>query len=51
MSRAGRRIRSHPLVPGHIPIFGFVYDVAIGRLNEVQAASEAGRPTASPPEG
>ncbi|WP_375465626.1 beta-class carbonic anhydrase [uncultured Methylobacterium sp.] len=45
-----RRIRAHPLVPGHIPIFGFVYDVATGRLNEVEAASEAGRPTAQPPE-
>jgi carbonic anhydrase len=38
-----RRIRSHPLVPRHIPIFGFIYDVANGRLNEVKAASEAGR--------
>lgn len=45
-----RRIRAHPLVPGHIAIFGFVYDVASGRLNEVKAASEAGRPTARPPE-
>lgn len=44
-----RRIRSHPLVPGYIPIFGFVYDVATGKLNEVTAASEAGRPTAPPP--
>ncbi|UMY19616.1 carbonic anhydrase [Methylobacterium organophilum] len=44
-----RRIRAHPLVPGHIPIFGFVYDVATGRLLEVAAASEAGRPTAEPP--
>ena len=46
-----RRIRAHPLVPGHIPIFGFVYDVATGRLEEVAAASEAGRPTAPPPHG
>jgi carbonic anhydrase len=38
------RIRSHPLVPGHIPIFGFIYDVATGRLNEVAQASKAGRP-------
>ena len=38
------RIRSHPLVPGHIPIFGFIYDVATGRLNEVAQASRAGRP-------
>jgi carbonic anhydrase len=27
------RIRTHPLVPGNIPIYGFVYDVATGRLN------------------
>ncbi|MHC2017952.1 beta-class carbonic anhydrase [Methylobacterium sp. CM6247] len=40
-----RRIRAHPLVPSRIPIFGFVYDVATGRLNEIAAASQAGRPT------
>ena len=39
-----RRIRNHPLVPRHIPIFGFIYDVKTGRLNEVAEASEAGRP-------
>ncbi|HXL67571.1 MAG TPA: carbonic anhydrase [Xanthobacteraceae bacterium] len=39
-----RRIRNHPLVPRHIPIFGFIYDVKTGRLNEVARASEAGRP-------
>ena len=37
------RIREHPLVPKHIPIFGFIYDVKTGRLNEVIAATEAGR--------
>jgi len=40
-----RRIREHPLTPNHIPIYGFIYDVKTGRLNEVAAASEAGRPT------
>jgi carbonic anhydrase len=40
------RIRTHPLVPGNIPIYGFVYDVATGRLNKVEEASAAGRPTA-----
>lgn len=44
-----RRIRAHPLVPGFIPIFGFLYDVATGRLEDVAAASEAGRPTAPLP--
>jgi len=39
-----KRIRSHPLVPPYIPIYGFVYDVKTGKLNEVKAASEAGRP-------
>ena len=34
-----RRIRSHPLVPGYIPIYGYVYDVHAGKLNEVAAAA------------
>lgn len=38
-----RRIRTHPLVPGRIPIHGFLYDVRSGRLIEVPAATEAGR--------
>src|SRR5204863_9353941 len=29
------RIRSHPLVPGRIPIHGFIYDVSTGHLKEV----------------
>jgi carbonic anhydrase len=41
-----RRIREHPLVPASIPIYGFVYDVKTGRLNEVKSATEAGRPLA-----
>lgn len=36
------RIRNHPLVPRSIPIYGFIYDVATGRLVEVPAATEAG---------
>ena len=40
------RLRTHPLVPGNIPIYGFVYDVVTGRLNEVKEASAVGRPTA-----
>ena len=39
-----QRIRENPLVPGHIPTFGFVYDVATGRQNEIEAASAADRP-------
>jgi len=41
-----KRIRTHPLVPGNIPIYGFIYDVVTGRLNEVKEASAAGRGTA-----
>lgn len=37
------RIRRHPLVPATIPIYGFIYDVATGRLNEVPAATQLGR--------
>ena len=37
-----RRIRSHPLVPGIIPIYGYIYDVKSGKLVEVPAATAAG---------
>ena len=37
------RIRTHPLVPGRIPIHGYLYDVRTGQLVEVPAATEAGR--------
>jgi carbonic anhydrase len=40
------RIRRHPLVPATIPVHGYLYDVRSGRLVEVPAATEAGRPTA-----
>ncbi len=36
------RIRAHPLVPGGIPIYGYIYDVTSGRLVEVPEATEAG---------
>lgn len=36
------RIREHSLVPRSIPIYGYVYDVATGKLLEVDGASEAG---------
>ncbi len=38
------RIRAHPLVPGTIPIYGYLYDVATGRLAEVEDATKAGLP-------
>lgn len=43
-----RRIRRHPLVPGRIPIHGFIYDVRTGRLVEVPEATEAGASTEKP---
>lgn len=38
-----KRIRNHPLVPGDIPIYGYIYDVTTGRLVEVPEATAAGR--------
>ena len=38
-----QRIRNHPLVPGDIPIYGYIYDVKSGKLIEVPAATAAGR--------
>jgi carbonic anhydrase len=37
------RIRNHPLVPGRIPVYGFVYDVKSGRLIEVAEATKVGQ--------
>jgi carbonic anhydrase len=37
------KIRSHPLVPGGIPVYGYIYDVKTGGLVEVVEASEAGK--------
>jgi carbonic anhydrase len=37
------RIRTHPLVPSSIPIYGFVYDVHSGELIEVEGATSLGK--------
>ena len=37
------RIRWHPLVPVHIPVYGYIYDVKTGKLNEVSEATHIGR--------
>ncbi len=37
------RIRTHPLVPASIPVYGYIYDVRSGRLEEVPEATAAGR--------
>src|SRR5689334_10291219 len=39
------RIRSHPLVPARIPIYGYIYDVTTGRLVEVPEATQVGQPS------
>jgi carbonic anhydrase len=33
-----RRVKSHPWIPKHISVRGFVYDVKTGALSEVEAA-------------
>jgi carbonic anhydrase len=37
-----QRIRSHPLVPNTIPIYGYIYEVRTGRLIEVVDATRVG---------
>lgn len=36
------RIKSHPLVPANIPVYGYIYDVKSGKLIEVPTATKAG---------
>ena len=38
-----QRIRQHPLVPGAIPVYGYIYDVKSGKLLEVPKATTAGQ--------
>lgn len=38
-----RRIREHPLVPGCVPIYGYIYDCRSGRLIEVPEATAVGK--------
>lgn len=37
-----QRIKAHPLVNKSIPVYGYIYDVASGKLIEVPAATKAG---------
>jgi carbonic anhydrase len=37
------RIRTHPLVPKSISVYGFIYDVHSGKLIEVEGATEVGK--------
>lgn len=41
------RIRNHPLIPKSIPVYGYIYDVKTGRLNEVAGASAIGAAAAA----
>ncbi|MFT6330882.1 MAG: carbonic anhydrase [Bermanella sp.] len=38
-----QRIRNNSMVPGEIPIYGYIYDCKTGILNEVLVATEAGK--------
>jgi carbonic anhydrase len=38
-----QRIRNHPLVPADVAIYGYIYDCKTGKLNEVAAATAAGK--------
>jgi carbonic anhydrase len=38
-----QRIRSHPLVPKTIPIYGYIFDVKSGKLVEIPEATKAGK--------
>jgi carbonic anhydrase len=37
------RVRSHPLVPKYIPIYGYIYDVKTGKLIDVPKATAVGK--------
>jgi carbonic anhydrase len=37
------RIRNHPLVPGNIAIYGYIYDVKTGSLIEIPEATKVGK--------
>ena len=36
------RIRTHPLIPKSIPVYGYIYDVRSGKLLEVEGAKAVG---------
>jgi carbonic anhydrase len=38
-----KRIRTFPLVPSNIPVYGYIYDVKTGQLIEVPEATTAGK--------
>jgi len=38
-----KKIRNHPLIPKSIPVYGYLYDVRTGKLEEIKEATEIGR--------
>ena len=38
-----KTIRNNPMVPGNIPIYGFLFNVKSGKLEEIEEANKAGR--------
>ncbi|WP_223278247.1 hypothetical protein [Nostoc sp. 'Peltigera membranacea cyanobiont' 232] len=38
-----KRIRTHPLVPPEILIYGYLYDVKTGKLIEIPEATQVGQ--------
>ena len=38
-----RKIRNHPLIPKSIPVYGYLYDVKTGKLEEIKEATEIGK--------
>ena len=44
-----QRVKSHPWIPKHIPVRGFIYDVKTGALKEVEVRLRAVRQLTAPP--
>ena len=38
-----KKVRNHPLVPKSIPVYGYLYDVRTGKLEEIKEATEIGK--------
>jgi carbonic anhydrase len=38
-----KKVRNHPLVPKSIPVYGYLYDVRTGKLEEITEATQIGK--------
>jgi len=38
-----KKMRNHPLIPKSIPVYGYLYDVKTGKLEEIKEATEIGK--------